>query len=517
MQRFLSPIALRLLLFNVLLVFLPVAGLLSLQSLERQLLDLQERSMVQQGRLVAAALSAEPATLHADSARALLQRLGGRSEARVRIVDRAGRVIADSATRGAAPSPAADVEDVYRPAADPESRNRLLYRIGALLWRAVAAVRGFFGGEPGEVVSRGVADPTPRDVITKALAGRYGATLRESAGQRSLTLYSVVPVRAGGNGSVIGAVMVSQSTSRILRALWRVRLDTFEVFALSVAAAVVLSLLMSATIARPLIRLRDEADDLLDHRGRLRRTFGGSKRRDEIGDLTRALERLTARLERHLLFVESFPADVSHEFKNPLASIRSASELLSQTDDPAQREQLAATVDKEVARLSRLLSAVREVSKIDAAVDLEEATSVELRSLLTELRGVESRIDLSLPAHPVVVTASEDRLVQALRNITDNAISFSPPEGRVRVSVTQDDAHALIRIDDEGPGIPPEHVDRIFDRFFSFRPNVTQRADHDGLGLAIARSIIEAYGGTIRAMNLTPRGARIEVRMPVAR
>jgi two-component system sensor histidine kinase ChvG len=215
--------------------------------------------------------------------------------------------------------------------------------------------------------------------------------------------------------------------------------------------------------------------------------------------------------------VESFPADVSHEFKNPLASIRTASELLSQTDDPAQREQLAATVDKEVARLSRLLSAVREVSKIDAAVDLEEATAVELRSVLSELRGVESRIDLSLPAQPVVVTASEDRLVQALRNVVDNAISFSPPDGHVRVAVAQDEGHAIIRVDDEGPGIPPEHVERIFDRFFSFRPDAAQRRDHDGLGLAIARSIIEAYGGTIRATNLTPRGARFEVRLPVGR
>ncbi|MEA2463247.1 MAG: two-component system, OmpR family, sensor histidine kinase ChvG [Acidobacteriota bacterium] len=514
MKRFLSPIAVRLLLFNVLLVFLPVAGLLSLQSLERQLLDLQERSMVQQGRLVAAALSAAPDALRADSARALLQRLGGRSEARVRIVDRGGLVIADSATRGAAPSAASDVEEAYR-GADPASRNRLLYRIGAQLWRAAAAVREFFGGPSGWESYSPPPDPTPRDVIAKALAGRYGATLRESAGQRSLTLYSVVPVRAGGSGSVIGAVMVSQSTSRILRALWRVRLDTFEVFALSVVAAVVLSLLMSATIARPLIRLRNEADDLLDHRGRLRRTFGGSKRRDEIGDLTRALERLTARLERHLQFVESFPADVSHEFKNPLASIRTASELLSQTDDPAQREQLATTIDKEVARLSRLLSAVREVSKIDAAVDLEEATPVELRSLLTELRSMESRIDLSLPVQPVVVTVSEDRLVQALRNIVDNALSFSPPDARVRVSVTQDEGHAVLRVDDEGPGIPPEHVERIFDRFFSFRPDPTRRHDHDGLGLAIARSIIEAYGGTIQAMNRTPRGTRIEMRLPV--
>lgn len=514
MQRFLSPIALRLLLFNVLLVFLPVAGLLSLRSLERQLLDLQERSMVQQGRLVAAALSAD--ALRAESARALLQRLGGRSEARVRIVDRSGRVIADSAARGAAPSPAAEAEEPYRAVA-PASRNRLLYRIGAKLWRAAAVVGRFFGMEPRYESSSSGSDPTPRDVIAKALSGRYGATLRESAGQRSLTLYSVVPVRAGGNGGVIGAVMVSQSTSRILRALWRVRLDTFEVFALSVAAAIVLSLLMSATIARPLIRLRNEADDLLDHRGRLRRTFGGSKRRDEIGDLTRALESLTGRLERHLQFVESFPADVSHEFKNPLASIRTASELLSQTDDPAQREQLANTIDKEVARLSRLLSAVREVSKIDAAVDLEEATPVELRAVLTELRGLESRIDLSLPAHPVVVTVSEDRLVQALRNIVDNALSFSPPDGRVRVSVAQDEGYAILRVDDEGPGIPPEHVERIFDRFFSFRPDPGPRRDHDGLGLAIARSIIEAYGGTIRAMNRTPHGTRIEMRLPVAR
>ncbi|HYO76394.1 MAG TPA: ATP-binding protein, partial [Thermoanaerobaculia bacterium] len=509
MRRFLSPIAARLLLFNVLLVFLPVAGLFSLRTLERQLLDLQERSMVQQGRLVAAALSADPETLRVEHARALLQRLGGRSEARVRIIDLRGVVIADSAARGGAP--VEKIEERAR-SVTPTSRKRLLYRIGAKLWRAAGMVQTFFSGDRAFDSYSSGGDPTPREVIVKALDGRYGATLRESAGQRSLTLYSALPVRAGGNGAVIGAVMVSQSTSRILRALWRVRLDVFEVFVLSVIAAIVLSLVMAATIARPLIRLRNEADDLLDHRGRLRRRFGGSHRRDEIGDLTRALERLTARLERHLQFVESFPADVSHEFKNPLSSIRSAAELLSMTDDPSQREQLATTIDKEVARLSRLLSAVREVSKIDAAVDLEAAGPVELRSVLSELRGLESRIELSLPAHPVIVTASEDRLVQAFRNVIDNAISFSPPDRRVRVSVIPDDAHAIVRVDDDGPGIPPEHVERIFDRFFSFRPEAGQRRDHDGLGLAIARSIIEAYGGTIRAMNRTPHGARIEMR-----
>jgi len=508
-NKWLSPIALRLLLFNILLVFLPVAGLFSLRSLERQLLDLQERSMVQQGRLVAAALAIDTASVSSNAARGLIERLGGRSEARIRIIDRGGTVLADSATIGVAEV----VSDDSYGDEEVASRKRILYRFGAGLWKAFNTVRDFLE-RPSR--SDSSVDPTPGDVIRTALAGRYGAALRESSGQRSLTLYSALPVRAGGNGEVIGAVMVSQSTSRILRALWRVRLDTFNVFAISVAAAIVLSLLMSATIARPLVRLRDEADDLLDHRGRLRRTFRGSRRRDEIGDLTRALEKLTARLERHLTFVESFSADVSHEFKNPLASIRSAAELLPHSVDSAEREELAATIEKEVARLNRLLNAAREVSKIDAALDTEVATPVDLRSVLAELARPRANVDTTLPPALMVITASEDRLMQAFGNILDNAISFSPADGRVRMSARVHGGEAVVNIDDEGPGIPLEHLERVFDRFFSFRPGPHHdRHSHDGLGLAIARAVIEGYGGSIRALNLEPRGTRIEVRLPL--
>lgn len=508
-RKWLSPIALRLLLFNVLLVFLPIGGLFSLRSLERQLLDLQERSMVQQGRLVSAALS-QHSILTAEAARGLIERLAGHSEARIRVLDRRGVLLADSATIRPG---TIETGGAYE-ASDAASRKRVLYKIGVALWKAFNAVRDFVERAPRSS-ARSTADVTPRDVISAALAGRYGAALRESSGQRSLTLYGALPVRAGGNGQVIGAVMVSQSTSRILRALWRVRLDTVNVFALSVGAAIVLSLLMAATIARPLARLRDEADDLLDHRGRLRKTFRGSHRRDEIGDLTRALEKLTARLERHLVFVESFSADVSHEFKNPLASIRSAAELLPHTSDDGEREQLGATIEKEVARLNRLLNAVREVSKIDAALDTEAATPVDLRSVLSELAQRRENVDLSMPATPVVIAASEDRLVQAFGNILDNAASFSP--GRVRIAAWEHGAEAIVHVDDEGPGIPPEHLDRVFDRFFSFRPDQEDRATHDGLGLAIARAVVEGYGGRIRALNLEPRGARIEVCLPVRR
>jgi two-component system sensor histidine kinase ChvG len=496
----LPRIAVKLLLFNVLLVFLPLAGMFSLRAFERQLLDVQERSMVQQGRLVAAALSG--GDFRADAARALVERLDGHSESRIRVVDSRERVLADSASM---PVRAAAIENEYSGA--PSSRQSLLYRFGAAVWRWSEPLRG---ASPSAASS---GDVTPRTVVRRALEGRYAATLRESAGQRSLTLYSVLPIRAGGEGPVVGAVIVSQSTSRILAALWRVRLHVFKVFVVSVIAAAILSLLFAATIARPLVRLRDEADDLLDHRGRLKRTFRGSHRRDEIGDLTRALEKLTARLERHLALVESLPADVSHEFKNPLASIRSAAELLAHASDDGEKQQLGATIDKEVARLSRLLDGVREVSKIDAALDTEAAQPVDVRAVVSEV--AEHRpVDVDLPAHPVIVAASAERLAQAVRNIVDNAVSFTPEDGRVKVIVREDGPHALIRIDDEGPGIPPEHLDRIFDRFFSFRPNGEQRRAHDGLGLAIARAIVTGYGGTLTAANRQSAGARFDLRLP---
>ncbi len=509
-RRFLSPIAARLLLFNVLLVFLPVAGLFSLRAFEKELLDLQERAMVQQGRLVAAALS-EHAVLDPGEARALIQRLRNRSETRIRVVDRNGSVIADSA--GARPAPI-ETEQVAGPPA-PASRNSVLYRIGVTLWRAFDAVNAFFGGSATPRSYDRAPHPTARDVVQKALGGRYAATVTVSRGQRSLTLYVALPIRGEGGSDVGGAVLVSQSTSRILRALWRVRLDTFEVFALSVAFAIVLSLLVSATIARPLIRLRNQADELLDHRGRLRKRFEGSRRADEIGDLTRALEQLTTRLERHLVFVESFAADMSHEFKNPLASIRNAAELLPHSSDQEEREQLGNTIEKEVARLTRLLGGVRELSKVDAAVDMEAAVPVDVRSVLAELARGHERVRVSVPAEPLLVTASIDRLRQAFGNILDNALSFSPTDGRVSIAVSEQNGFARIHVEDEGPGIPPEHLERVFERFFSFRPEA--RGDHDGLGLAIARAVIEGYGGTIRASNLPSRGARIEVSLPTAK
>ncbi len=482
--------------------------------------------MVQQGRLVAAALGGGEAGIDEARVAQLLRQLGRRSEARLRIVGRDARVLGDSAVSNEPPAPAPPSGSPATPrgeSAPPPaaSRGRFLYRLGATLWRPVRFVRALFG-RPSYESSAPVFDPLPRDEIERAFQGRYGAALRESPGQRSLTLYSVLPVRSSA-GAVVGAVVVSRSTSRILAALWTVRLDVFRVFVVSVLVAVALSLLVSATIARPLVRLRNEADGLLDPRGRLRRSFRGSRRKDEIGDLTRALEQLTTRAERHLAFVESFSSDVAHEFRNPLAAIRSATEMLAEADDPAERRELLGTVEREVARLDRLLGGVREISRIDAGLETEPLVPVDLGALLRQLvpAGAPPGADgghvcLDGPSGPLAVLAAPERLVQIFENVLANAVSFSPPGATVAVTVRQEGATAIVDVDDEGPGIPPEHRERVFDRFFTSRlPGGGE--PHDGLGLAIVRALVEGYGGTVAAADRPGGGARITVRLPATK
>jgi two-component system, OmpR family, sensor histidine kinase ChvG len=520
-----SSITFRLLLFNLLLVFLPAAAFFYLGVYERELLEAQERAMVQQGRLAAAAL-AGPASVDPQEAVRLLARLEGRTEMRLRVVDRDGRLLADSARLVPPLPPPPPSRSRYddRESSQPPASASLLYRLGAWVYRLPARLASHFGPpEPpsGAETFYQPGRPLLGPEVQAALAGRYGATFRPTrGGPRSLTLYSAIPVR--GAGTVTGAVLVSQSTYRILRALYDVRLDIFRVILLSVVVAAVLSLLMSTTIARPLRALRDEAHDLVDRRGRLKGRFRGSARRDEIGDLSRALEQLTARLEGHLRFSEAFAADVSHELKNPLAGIRTATELLAEVEEPAERARFLAVAQREVARLENLLSAMREMTTIDACLDRETSSEIDLGMLVARVvEGFRLRapqavaIELRGSRFPVHVAASPDRLGQVFTNLLDNAVGFSPPGGTVSVEVDELlPFAATVTVSDHGPGIPVEHLDRIFDRFFTWRPGEPSPDGHTGLGLAIVKAIAEGYGGSVTARNRPAGGAAFEVRLP---
>jgi two-component system sensor histidine kinase ChvG len=304
-----------------------------------------------------------------------------------------------------------------------------------------------------------------------------------------------------------------------------VRLAVFQAFLASVLVAVVLSIFVSGTIARPLRRLRREANELLDRRGRLKGRFTGSKRLDEIGDLARALAEQSRRLGDHVSFIESFAADVSHEFKNPLASIRTASEMLAESESPADRRRFLLMVEAEVARLQKLLSAVREITQIDARIEAEAPVPVGLGPLLAglaagcEKRSADRRVRfrLEVPDEPLAVLASPDRLAQACENVLDNALSFAPCGSTVEVCLAREGPDAVLRVADQGPGIPPEHLERVFDRFFSYRPDDPHaRRDHAGLGLAIVKAIVEAYGGSVSAASGVGGGAVFTMRLPLA-
>ena len=277
-MKLVSPITLRLLAFNLLLVFLPAAGFLYLDTYERQMLAAQERSMVQQGRSLAAALSGQGETW-SEQAAPLLKRLERRTEARLRVIARDGTLLADSSLLG--PRAAGAAQTV-----ESSLRDSPLYRAGALLIHLVP--RRFRRPAPAgdDAAFYTTSNFLEGREVVAALAGRYGAATRLSAGgQRSVTLYSALPVRRGRD--VVGVVLVSQSTFRILEALYEVRLGVFQIFLATVVVAVVLSLLVATTIARPLRRLARQAQEVVDRRGRLRGHFQGSKKRDEIGDLAR--------------------------------------------------------------------------------------------------------------------------------------------------------------------------------------------------------------------------------------
>lgn len=524
-RTFLSRISIRLLAFNILLVFLPAAGLLTLDTYESQMLRTQEQAMVQQGRVLAAALGG-PAGL--DDAFGILRNLGGRQQARLRVVDADGHLVADSSrltpefptTPGQlAVVGASDGADKRSSSEEPGLLDGVLYWMGALPFR----VHRWLTGPPppldsGEFYSG--RDELLGAEVEAALRGRYGAATRISGGQRSVTMYVAIPIRSGHE--ITGAVLVSQSTYGILQALYAVRLDVFKVVLAALAAAAILSLLVSTTIARPLRRLRSEALAVVDRRGRLQGGFRSSSTRDEIGDLTRALEQLTARMREHLSFIERVAAEVSHEFKNPLASIRTAAELLPSVEDPDQRRRFLQIVQRDVARMERLLAGVREISRIDAQIDDDEPQAVDLAVLLESIvdgfrlrsrHGVS--FDLSKPDGALLVRAVPDRLIQAFENLLDNALSFSPGGSAVRVALGADGNAALVTVTDEGPGVPPEHLEKVFARFFSYRPGTPNANGHAGLGLPIAKAIVEGYGGAIEVANRAEGGASFTVRLPM--
>jgi two-component system sensor histidine kinase ChvG len=512
-------IALRIFAFNALLVFLPVAAFSLLGSYERGLVDSLEQALAQQARITAAWLG--QGRLDAASASRALAAIGGRRTARFRVVDPEGRLLADSSdletpagagdAADAAPAQAARAPE--RSAAAGAGGEPILYRlfsVPARLWRR-------FFTPPDQPFSSAdfYASAGPRLLgpeIRDALAGRYGAATRvSSGGQVSVTLYSAVPVRSGGK--VVGAVLVSQSTYRILRDLYAIRLDIAKVFLGSLVAAALISLILALTIVGPLDRLSRAASLALVGSGGVSAAFPESARGDEIGELQRSLRGLARSLDERILQTERFAADAAHEFRNPLAAIRSAAELAELAAEPEDRSRFHRAIVEDAERLRAITDGLRRLSlaegRIDpsalAAVDPREAARNACARQLARcaLEGRELEVEAVVPEEGrkiPLVAVDPAALDIILDNLLDNAASFARSRVRLIASVPADGRLVELRVEDDGPGIPPEHLGRVFDRFFTWRPG-EERGRHTGLGLSLALALARSLGGTIEAGN----------------
>ncbi len=504
----------RLLIFNLLLAVFPVGAFLFLGTHERQLLESQERAMVQQGRLFASALTGENLE---EEAQSVLIRMSSRNDSRMRVVDANGHLLADSATTEIqANSPPLSDET-----AESYPQENVIYQMGAIPARILRRLIGFV--RPPQVpreeaeyyIGRNTLDGPE---IKAALDGRYGAETRISEGQVSVTLYSAIPIVR--QDSIIGAVLVSRSTFAILSNLYQLRLNIMIIFLLSIGIAIILSLLLARTVTVPVSRLRNQAEELLDERGKLQAKFKPLSGKDEVADLSRALHRLSSRLYERTNHLEDFISDLVHEMKNPVACILSASELAEQTVQ-GETKRFLSVINNETRRIQRLLDDLRELISVDIRLDKGYLETVDVGGMIQNLieayppqrRGSTTVEYIGQLDKSVFININPDRFAQAVLNLVDNAVSFSPRDGRVTLGVGANSNLVTISVADQGPGVPEDESEKIFNRWYTDRPE-SEAAKHTGLGLAIVQGIATGYDGQVYVTNAPDGGAVFTLSFP---
>ncbi len=526
-----SPLTRRILLLNIVPVALLALGAVYLSDYEDELIDAELASLQVQGEMVAAGIGEVAVAggettvnrLDADAARQLLTRLVRPTGVRARLFSETGELLGDSAVL----SEVGRIHIVALP--PPEAPNETQLRLGDLISDWIARQLSHADRYP-EHVERVVA--TVRDFPEAASALRgFNASAVRIAPDGRLFLSAAVPVQR--YKQVLGALILTRDNRAIAASLRDVRYDMLTIAVAALGITVLLSLYLASTITQPIVRLARAADEVRLARESRPEIPDLGKRGDEIGDLNDALRSMTDALWQRLNSIESFAADVAHELKNPLTSLRSAIEVAARPDlEPERRATLMAIVVDDVNRLNRLISDISDASRLDAELMRGEVKPVNLQALLADMvqhyavaaarkAGVE--VDLRISANPPFAAHGHDgRYGQVFRNVIDNALSFSPRDSRVVIELSREPRGGpfVVTFDDEGPGIPQDNLESIFGRFYSERPS-EHFGQHSGLGLSICRQIMETYGGSITASNRRAAdgrvlGARFTVRVPAA-
>ena len=530
-----SPMLRRILLVNLLPLALLLAALLYLDQYQNGLLRAEVTNLREQGRIYAAALGEAavrddgtgPARLAPDQARPLLRRLTEPTpNAQARVYAPDGLLVADSRVREGAGGAV-----VTEPLPPPVERGPLLGTIGTIYDRLLA-VLPHVGGAPLLDSGPQAAGPEWQPDVKEELrltgtdeARQMPPYIRRTLDNRLLVTISEPVMR---NRASIGILLVTREAREVDDSLLAVRLSILGLFTLALVLTFALSWYLSLTIARPILRLAGAAAGMREGSGRSGAMPEGLLARDdEIGALAQALSESARALWGRMDAIERFAADVAHEIKNPLSSIRSAIETLRRIEDPEKQRRLLAIIAEDVGRLDRLISDISDASRIDAELSRVAIESVDIRPILETLVDIneatrdegEAHLVLDAAEAPLEVRGVEGRLVQVLRNLIGNAISFSPPNGTITLHARDTGAMIEFAVEDEGPGIPEDRLEHIFDRFYSERPKEERFGQHSGLGLSISRQIVAALKGKITAENRRQpdgavAGARFVVQLP---
>ena len=526
-----SSLTRRILAINLLVLVVPIGGVFFLDQYRQSLINAEVEALRIQGQIFAGALGAgavetaqdEGQQLVAEASTNLLRRLVAPTDTRARLFSPDGVLMLDTRTLES-PRGVVRIEELPPPAGvlSPSHVKALFDAVGRWLSQPGDLPRYI---EPLEQTANDYEE------VRRALFGQEMGIVRDDT-SGDIVLSVAVPVQR--YKQVVGALMLSTDGSEIEAGLRAVRVGVLQVFAVALAVTIALSFYLAGTIGRPLRRLAAAAERVRRGHGREVEIPDFSARGDEIGELSRDLRAMTGALWARMDAIEHFAADVAHEIKNPLTSLRSAVETVARVTDPSQQRRLMAIILEDVQRLDRLISDISSASRLDAELSRASLVPVDLERLLTAIADIElansdpdvPRLILDLPPGvDLTVSGVEGRLVQVLRNVIVNAVSFSPPRGRIVCRAQRDADGVWLTIDDEGPGIPDASLEAIFDRFYSDRPDGggEKFGTHSGLGLSISRQIIEASGGRIWAENRREvrggpvLGARFCIELPAVR
>ncbi|MCB9990296.1 MAG: stimulus-sensing domain-containing protein [Rhodospirillales bacterium] len=507
-------LTLRILSVNVLPLLVLVVGLLSLGRYQENLINENLKTLQERAQNFAIAIEGpeDRSALIPDQARRTIRKLSEkRSDNHIRLFDSQGRLIGDS-RKLTGPGGVIQIAPLEAPRDD----------------FGISAIIAYLGTEMLELLpTKTVLPPFPDSEedkpetypdVKKALGGMVSATAWRGGSNRVILTAAAPLVK---NSRVVGVILLTNNGGDIETGMDRVRFDVLTATLAALSITIFLSIYLAGIIGRPLKKLAVAAEKVRQSKDRGVTIPDLSHRRDEIGELSMALRHMTQALWDRMDTIERFAADVAHEIKNPLTSLRSAVETAAKVKDKKDRDRLMEIIQHDVQRLDRLISDISNASRLDAELSRDEISLVDIPNLLQNLVDAHknplerssgkdkgsSPIQLDIPRGKIItVRGNEGRLAQVFENLIGNALSFSPPDGIVAIRILPGKKQIVIEVEDQGPGIPENKLEDIFERFYSERPKAEAYGSHSGLGLSIAKQIITSHGGEIYAENIKEGG-----------